>query len=77
MCITPSTAQPPRIYSPELLWKLNSDQSFSILRDVHIKLFRQRIWSPRHKYENIIKIENPKPNTPENVNVKKEKHNGS
>ena len=34
------------------------------------KLFRLRIWSPRYKYENIFKTENPKPNTPENVNIK-------
>ena len=29
-----------------------------------------RIWSPRYKYENIFKTQHPKPNTPENVNVK-------
>ena len=34
------------------------------------KLFRLRIWSPRYKYENIFKTQHPKPNTPENVNVK-------
>ena len=69
MCITPSTANPTRIYSPELLRKVNSDQSFPIPRDVRKKLFRLRIWSLLHKYANIIKTENPKPNTPENVNV--------
>ena len=70
MCITPSTADPLRIYSPELLRKVNSDQSFQIPRDVRKKLFRLRIWSPRYKYENIFKTENSKPNTPESVNVK-------
>ena len=34
------------------------------------KLFRLRIWSPRHKYENKIKTENSKSNIPENVKVK-------
>ena len=34
------------------------------------KLFRLRIWSPRYTYENIFKTQHPKPNTPENVNVK-------
>ena len=34
------------------------------------KLFRLRIWSPRYKYENIFNTQHPKPNTPENVNVK-------
>ena len=34
------------------------------------KQFRLRIWSPRHKYENKIKTENCKPNTPENDKVK-------
>ena len=70
MCITPSTAVPSIIYSPELLRKVNSDQSFPIPRDVRKKLFRLRIWSPRYKYENIFKTQHPKPNTPENVNVK-------
>ena len=28
------------------------------------------MWSPRHKYENKIKAENPKPNATENNNVK-------
>ena len=55
---------------PELLRKVHSDQSFPIPRDVHKKLFRLRIWSPRSKYENIFKTQHPKPNTPENVNVK-------
>ena len=70
MCITPSTTVPSRIYSPELSRKVNSDHSFPITRDVIKKLFRLRIWSPRYKYENIFKTQNPKPNTPENVNVK-------
>ena len=70
MCITPSTAVPSRIYSPELLRKVNSDQSFPIPRDVRKKLFRLRIWSPRYKYENIFNTQHPKPSTPENVNVK-------
>ena len=70
MCITPSPAHIQRIYSPELLWKLNSDQSSKIQRDVRKKLFRLRIWSPRHKYENTIKTENSKSNIPENVKVK-------
>ena len=34
------------------------------------KLFRQRIWSPRYKYDNTIKTENSKSNIPENNNVK-------
>ena len=36
------------------------------------KLFRLRIWSPRHKYENKIKTEteNSKSNIPENLKVK-------
>ena len=34
------------------------------------KLFRLRIWSPRHKYENKIKTENSKSNITENVMVK-------
>ena len=34
------------------------------------KLFRLRIWSPRHKYENKIKTENSKSNIPGNVMVK-------
>ena len=59
-----------RIYFPELLWKLNSDQSSKIQRDVRKKLFWLRIWSPRHKYENKIKTENSKYNIPENVKVK-------
>ena len=67
MCITPSPAHTPRIYSPELLRKLNSDQLSKIQRDVHKKLFR--IWSPRHKYENKIKTENSKSNIPENIKV--------
>ena len=67
MCITPSTGDASRIYSPELLRKVDSDQSFPILRDVRKNLFRLCIWSPRYKYENIFKTENPKPNTPENV----------
>ena len=70
MCITPSNADPPRIYSPELLQNVNSDQSFPIPRDISKELFRLRIWSPRYKYENRVKTENPKPNTPENVYVK-------
>ena len=70
MCITPSTAVPSRIYSPELLRIVNSDQSFQIPRDARKKLFRLRIWSPRYKYENIIKTQNLKPNTPENVKEK-------
>ena len=61
---------PSRIYSPELLRKINSDQSFPIPKDVLKKLFRLRIWNPRYKYENIFKTESPKPNTPENVNIK-------
>ena len=68
--MTPSTADPPRIYFPGLLRKVNSDQSITIPRDVRKKLFRLHIWSPRYKYENIVKTENPKPTTPENVNVK-------
>ena len=52
------------------LRKVNSDQSFPLPRDVRKKLFRLRIWSPRYKYENIFKTQHPKPNTPENVNVK-------
>ena len=72
MCITPSTAVPSRIYSPELLRNVNSDQSFPIPRDPRKKLFRLRIWSPRYKYENIFETQNPKPNTPGNVNVKEE-----
>ena len=70
MCITPSPAHTQRIYSPELLRKWNSDQSSKIQRDVRKKLFRLRIWSPRHKYENKIKTENSKSNIPENVKVK-------
>ena len=70
MCITPSAAVPSRIYSPELLRKVNSDQSFPIPRDVRKKLFRLRIWSPRYKYENIFKTQHPKHNIRENVNVK-------
>ena len=70
MCITPSTAVSSRIYSPELLRKVNSDQSFPIPRDVRKKLFRLRIWSPRYKQENIFNTQHPKPSTPENVNVK-------
>ena len=41
-----------------------------IQRDVRKKLFRLRIWSPRHKYENKIKTENSKSNITENVMVK-------
>ena len=67
MCITPSPAHIQRIYSHELLWKLNSSK---IQRYVRKKLFRLRIWSPRHKYENKIKTENSKFNIPENVKVK-------
>ena len=63
-------AHPKNIYSPELLWKLNSDQSSKILRDVRKKLFRIHIWSPRHEYDNKIKTENSKYNIPENVMVK-------
>ena len=70
MCITPLPAHTQRIYSPELLRKLNSDQSFKIQRDVRKKLFRLRIWSPRHKYENKITTENSKSNITENVMVK-------
>ena len=70
MCITPSPAHTQRIYSPELLRKLNSDQSSKIQRDVRKKLFRLRIWSPRHKYENKITTENSKSNITENVMVK-------
>ena len=70
MCITPSPAHTQRIYSPELLRKLNSDQSSKIQRDVSKKLFLLRIWSPRHKYENKIKTENSKSNILENVKVK-------
>ena len=62
MCITPSLAHTQRIYSPELLRKMNSDQSSKIQRDVRKKMFRLRIWSPRHKYENTIKTENSKSN---------------
>ena len=65
-----SNPPPPRIYSPELLWKVNSDKSLPIPRDVCKKIYRLRIYSPRHKYENKIKTENPKTNTPENVNIK-------
>ena len=71
MCITPSTAVPSRTYSPELLRKVNSDQSFPIPRDVRKELFRLRIWSSRYINENIFKTQHSKPNTPENVNVKK------
>ena len=70
MCITPPPAHTQRIYSPELLRKLNSDQSFKIQRDVRKKLFRLHIWSPRHKYENKIKTENSKSDILENVKVK-------
>ena len=70
MCITPSPAHTQRIYSPELLRKLNSDQSSKIQRDVRKKLFRLRIWSPRHEYENKITTENSKSNITENVMVK-------
>ena len=70
MCITPSPAHTQRIYSPELLRKLNSDQSSKGQRDVRKKLFRLRIWSPRHKYENKIKTKNSKSNITENVKVK-------
>ena len=65
MGITPFPAHTQRIYSPELLRKLNSDQSSKIQRNV-----RLRIWSPRHKYENKIKTENSKSNMTENVMVK-------
>ena len=37
MCITPSPAHTQRMYSPELLRKLNSDQSSKIQRDVRKK----------------------------------------
>ena len=70
MCITPSPAHTQRIYSPELLRKLNSDQSSKIQRDVRKILFRLRIWSPQHKYEYKIKNENSKSNIPENVKIK-------
>ena len=70
MCITPSPAHTQIINSPELLRKLNSDQSSKIQRDVRKKLFRLRIWSPRHKYENKITTENSKSNITENVMVK-------
>ena len=70
MCIILSSVHIQRIYSPELQRKLNSVQSSKIQRDVRKKLFRLRIWSPRHKYENKIKTENSKSNIPENVKVK-------
>ena len=69
MCITPSPAHTQRICSPELLRKLNSDHPKSSGMFAK-KLFRLRIWSPRHKYENKIKTENSKSNIPENVKVK-------
>ena len=71
MCITPSTAVPSRIYSPELLRKVNSDQSFPIPRDVCKKNYFDYVFGvPRYKYENIFNTQHPKPSTPENVNIK-------
>ena len=70
MCITPSTADSPRTYSPELLRKVNSDQTFPIPRDVRKKTISTTYLESRYTYENIVKTENPKLNTPENVNIK-------
>ena len=66
MCITPSTAVPSRIYSPELLRKVNSDQSFPIPRDVRKNYFDYVFGVPGI---NIFNTQHPKPSTPENVNV--------
>ena len=64
--------RPSRIYSPELLRKVNSDQSFPIPRDVRKKNVSTTYLEPRYKYENIyiVKTEAYEPNTQENVNVK-------
>ena len=68
MCITTSTAVPSRIYFPELLRKVNSDQSFPIPRDVRKKNYFGYIFGvPGINMRIYLKL---KPNTPENVNVK-------
>ena len=65
MCITPSTAVPSRIYSPELLRKVNSDQSFPIPRDVRKNYFDYVFGVPGINMRIYLKL-----NIPENVNVK-------
>ena len=59
----------------DLFIGVNSDQSFPIPRDDHKKAILTTYLESPHTYENIIKTENPKPNTPENVNVKEKTDN--
>ena len=71
-CVSRHQPQSPQEYTlPSYYGKLtliNHSQS----REMFVKkLFRLRSWSPRYKYENILKTQHPKTNTPENVNVKK------
>ena len=66
-CVSPHHQRTPKEYTPLNYY---GNQSSKIQRDVRKKLFRLRIWSPRHKYENKIKTENSKSNILENVKVK-------
>ena len=70
-CVSRHQPQSPQEYTLQSYYGklivINRSQS----REMFVKkLFRLRIWSSRYKYENIFKTQNPKPNTPANVNIK-------